>query len=113
MGISCLTNYDIQQEDQYHNAFSAMLKDRASDFYYESIMGKTTDIHTMIAMTKAHFKTEENRQLYLTEWRETTLIKITASNPAKSKMKCLQLLIAKLRKIQQGLSQAYQADHNL
>jgi hypothetical protein len=41
------------------------------------------------------------------------LIKITASNPAKSKIKCLQLLIAKLQKIQQGLSQAYQADHNL
>jgi hypothetical protein len=55
------------QEDQYHDAFSAMLKDRASDFYYKSIIGKTTDIHTIIAMTKAHFKTEENRQLYLTE----------------------------------------------
>jgi hypothetical protein len=41
------------------------------------------------------------------------LIKITASNPAKSKIECLQLLIAKLQKIQQGLSQAYQADHNL
>jgi hypothetical protein len=44
-----------------------MLKNRASDFYYESIIGKTTDIHTMIAITKAHFETEENRQLYLTE----------------------------------------------
>jgi hypothetical protein len=48
------------QEDQYHNVFSAMLKDRASDFYYESIIGKTTDFHTMIAMTKAHFKTDKN-----------------------------------------------------
>jgi hypothetical protein len=28
-------------------------------------------------------------------------------------MECLQLLIAKLQKIQRGLSQAYQADHNL
>jgi hypothetical protein len=55
------------QEDQYYDAFSAMLKDRASDFYYESIIGKTTDIHTIIAMTKAHFETEENRQLYLTK----------------------------------------------
>jgi hypothetical protein len=49
------------QEDQYYNAFSAMLKDRASDFYYESIMGKTTNIYTIIAITKAHFKTKENR----------------------------------------------------
>jgi hypothetical protein len=44
-----------------------MLKDRASDFYYESIIGKTTDIHTIIAITKAHFETEENRQMYLTK----------------------------------------------
>jgi hypothetical protein len=76
-----------------------MLKGSASDFYYDSIMGKTTDIYTMIAMTKAHFETEENRQMYLTEWRETTLMKITAFNPAKSKIECLQLLIAKLRKV--------------
>jgi hypothetical protein len=26
-----------------------MLKDRASDFYYKSIIGKTTDINTIIA----------------------------------------------------------------
>jgi hypothetical protein len=38
-----------------------MLKDRASDFYYESIIRKTTDINTIIAMTKAHFETKENR----------------------------------------------------
>jgi hypothetical protein len=38
-----------------------MLKDKASDFYYESIIRKTTDIHTIIAITKAHFKTEKNR----------------------------------------------------
>jgi hypothetical protein len=55
------------QEDQYYDAFSAMLKGSASDFYYDSIMGKTTDIHTIIAMTKAYFETKENRQMYLTE----------------------------------------------
>jgi hypothetical protein len=38
-----------------------MLKDRASDFYYKSIIEKTTDFYTMITMTKAHFKTDENR----------------------------------------------------
>jgi hypothetical protein len=76
------------QKDQYHDAFSAMLKDRASDFYYDSIIGKTTDFDTMVAITRTHFETEENRQVYLTEWRESTLIKITASNPAKSKIKC-------------------------
>jgi hypothetical protein len=38
-----------------------MLKDRASDFYYKSIIKKITNIHTIIAITKAHFKTKENR----------------------------------------------------
>jgi hypothetical protein len=55
------------QKDQYYNIFSAMLKDRASDFYYNSIIGKTTDFDTIVAMTRTHFKTEENRQVYLTK----------------------------------------------
>ena len=76
-----------------------MLKGNVSDFFYDNIIGKTNDFCTMVAMTKAHFETEENRQMYLTEWRETTLLRIIASNPAKSKMECLQLLIAKLRKV--------------
>jgi hypothetical protein len=38
-----------------------MLKDRASDFYYNSIIGKTTDFDIIIAITKTHFETEENR----------------------------------------------------
>jgi hypothetical protein len=38
-----------------------MLKDSVSDFYYKSIIGKTTDFHTIIAITKAYFKTKENR----------------------------------------------------
>jgi hypothetical protein len=77
------------QKDQYYNTFSAMLKDRASDFYYDSIIEKTTDFHTIVDITRTHFETEENRQVYLTEWREATLTKITASNPAKSKIECL------------------------
>jgi hypothetical protein len=44
-----------------------MLKDKASDFYYNSIIGKTTDFHTIIAITRAYFKTEENCQMYLTK----------------------------------------------
>jgi hypothetical protein len=44
-----------------------MLKDRASDFYYNSIIGKTTDFDTIVAITRTYFKTEKNRQVYLTE----------------------------------------------
>jgi hypothetical protein len=76
-----------------------MLKDRASDFYYDSIIGKTTDFDTIVAMTRTHFETEENCQVYLTKWRESILMKIIAFNPVKSKIECLQLLIIKLRKV--------------
>jgi hypothetical protein len=44
-----------------------MLKDKASDFYYNSIIGKTTDFNIIVVITKTHFKTKENRQVYLTE----------------------------------------------
>jgi hypothetical protein len=38
-----------------------MLKDRASDFYYNSIIGKTTDFDTIVAITRTHFKTKEQK----------------------------------------------------
>jgi hypothetical protein len=37
-----------------------MLKDRASDFYYDSIIEKTTDFHTIVAITRTYFETKEN-----------------------------------------------------
>jgi hypothetical protein len=37
-----------------------MLKDRASDVYYNSIIGKTIDFDTIIVITRTHFKTKEN-----------------------------------------------------
>jgi hypothetical protein len=50
---------------QYHYAYSAILKGRASFFYYNKIVGKIYDFQTIIAITKTHFKTEENHQKYL------------------------------------------------
>jgi hypothetical protein len=38
-----------------------MLKDKASDFYYNSIIRKTTDFDTIVVITRTYFKTEENR----------------------------------------------------
>jgi hypothetical protein len=83
-------------EAQYHNAFSVMLKDEASNFYYSKITGRPYDFITMINMIKMHFKTEENRQFYMSEWRETTLPRVITSNPTKSKLECLQMLFNKL-----------------
>ena len=76
-------------EEQYSKAFSIMLKDRASTFYYDKITGRTYDFSTMVAMVKTHFETEENRQLYMSEWRETTLPRVIVSNPGKSRIECL------------------------
>jgi hypothetical protein len=50
-------------EDQYHNVFSLMLKDYASNFYYNRITRRLYDFITMVSMVKRHFKTKENQQL--------------------------------------------------
>jgi hypothetical protein len=52
---------------QYHHAFSVMLKGRAATFYYDYIAGKRHDFDTMLQLTRTHFETDENRQLYMSE----------------------------------------------
>jgi hypothetical protein len=52
---------------QYHHAYSIILKGRTSIFYYNKITSRLYDFQTMINMTKTYFKTEENRQKYLSE----------------------------------------------
>ena len=54
-------------EDQYHNAFSTMLKDQAAHFYYNKLSGRSYDFLTIVNMMRAHFKTEENQQFYMSE----------------------------------------------
>ena len=48
-----------------------MLKDQISDFYYNKIIGKSYNFIIIVQMVKIYFKTKENRQLYISEWRET------------------------------------------
>jgi len=67
----------------------------------------------MVRMTRTHFETEENRQLYWAEWRETTFSRVIMENPTKDRLECLQLLFDKLQKIQRGMSEVYQTEHNL
>jgi hypothetical protein len=69
-----------------------MLKRRAATFYYDNLSGKDYDFKNIISKTKIHFEIEENRQLYLSEWRVTTLSKIIINNPNKTRLKCLQIL---------------------
>ena len=46
-------------------AFPIMLKDWASDFYYNKITGRSYDFIIIIQIVKIYFKTKENYQLYI------------------------------------------------
>ena len=48
--------------DQYHDAYSIMLKGRAAAFYYDRLAGKRYDFNRMVFETRCHFETEENKQ---------------------------------------------------
>jgi hypothetical protein len=52
---------------QYHYVFSVMLKGRAATFYYDYITSKRHDFDTMLQLTRTHFETDKNRQLYMSE----------------------------------------------
>jgi hypothetical protein len=108
----CCTKVGLP-DTQFHLAFSIMLKGRASAFYYDKISGRSYDFRIMVEMTKTHFETEERRQKYLTEWRETTLPCTMAKHPEKSQPECLEILFDTLCTTQRGLSIEYQNEHNL
>ena len=48
-----------------------MLKNWASDFYYNKITGRLYNFITMVQMVKIYFKTEENCQLYILKQKKT------------------------------------------
>ena len=57
-----------------------MLKGQASTFYYNYLAGKGYNFNRMIYKSRYHFKTEENKQQYILEWRETTFLRIIITN---------------------------------
>ena len=57
-----------------------MLKGQTSTFYYNYLVGKGYNFNRIIYELKYHFKTEENKQQYILEWRETTFLKIITIN---------------------------------
>ena len=61
-----------------------MLKGRASTFYYNYLAEKGYNFNRIIYKIRYHFKTEENKQQYMSEWRETTFLRIIATNPDAS-----------------------------
>jgi hypothetical protein len=65
-----------------------MLKGRATIFYYDNLSGKGYGFKNMISKIKIHFEIEENRQLYLSEWRVITFSKIITDNSDKTRLEC-------------------------
>jgi len=95
------------QPYNYHEAFPLMLKGRAHQFYYDHLAERNFSFDDMIQRTKNFFHTVENQQLYLQEWRSTTLHNVIAQHPDKNLSQNLEFLIDKLQKIQRGLSTDY------
>ena len=73
-----------------------MLIGQAAIFYYNYIMGKNYSFNIMLQLTKAYFKTNKNRQLYISKWQEIIFQRVIASNPIKTYLEYLQLFFNKL-----------------
>jgi hypothetical protein len=99
--------------DRYDKVFSLALKGRASTFYYNRIVGRQYDFHTMVEMVKQHFETEERRQQYLEEWGQITLSKVIKENPTKNCLECLEIVLDLLIKIQPGLADYYRTEQSI
>ena len=77
------------QSYQYYHALLIMLKGRAATFYFVSIQGYSYNFENMILLLRTYFETDENRQLYITEWRVSTLQNVITSNLTKTRLECL------------------------
>ena len=53
--------------NQFHLAFSIILKGQASAFYYNKISKQLYNFTIIVEMTKTYFEIEERRQKYLIE----------------------------------------------
>jgi hypothetical protein len=118
LAIKLLIFYDLcgkagLSKNQYHNAYSLMLKGRASTFYYESLANRNLTFEQMIQRTKGAFETQANKQEYLKLWKTYSFKQVLLENTDKRKLECLHLLVDKLRRIQPGLSSVYQSDESI
>ena len=66
-----------------------MLKGQANTFYYNHLVGKRYNFNRIIYKLRYHFKTEENKQQYILEWRETIFLRIIIINLGVLQLNCL------------------------
>ena len=73
-----------------------MLTGQVATFYYNYIAGKNYSFNIILQLTKAHFKTDKNRQLYISKWQKTIILRVITFNPIKTYLEYLELLFNKL-----------------
>lgn len=87
-------------------AFETMLKDEALDFYQSNRSAfSTMDISMLTAAFKSNFEGREHRVALQQEWNDTSLQIVINKNKEKSMVDCLDIMLARLRILQQGLFQ--------
>ncbi|GJC91124.1 uncharacterized protein ColSpa_11909 [Colletotrichum spaethianum] len=102
-------------QSQWNDALDIMLKGRALQYYYDNLCDPTKpmDFHSSGVAIQARFETHETQQLYLSEWRTTTLPRILQENPGKNRLEALEILIERLVRIHQALPRAQRESPDL
>jgi hypothetical protein len=111
---NCCHRIGISQR-QFATAFPTMLKGRALTFFYNRLCKdpEPQDFQTMVNRVKAHFENQERDQVYLSDWRNTTLLKVINDNPGKLKTECLEILFDKISRIQAAILTIDQSEESL
>ena len=102
-------------EIDFNQGFSSMLGGRAREYYFERL-ARQRPRPTFIQMYKAiqtHFKTSERKLDYQQEWMAISLQRIIDDNPDKTRLKCLKVMFADIRKIQPGIPPTSSTDQQL
>ncbi|WQF76847.1 hypothetical protein CDEST_01861 [Colletotrichum destructivum] len=102
-------------QSQWNGALDIMLRGRALQYYYDYLCDPTKpmDFHSRGVAIQARFETHETQQLYLSEWRTTTLPRILQENPGKNRLEALEILIERLVRIHQALPRAQRESPDL
>ena len=89
-----------------------MLKGDALDFYLSNHFHAQEDatVEQVGNLIKKHFKGPEYKISILNQWNTTSFATIKRDNPDKSYIECIDLLVAKLRKLRYRLLPELQTD---
>ena len=104
----------IIDKAQFKTALSIMLTGRALQYYYDHIapQAPTLTYDAMLDKLRTYFNTPQAHQMYLSEWHDTTLRKVTTTYPDKGPQECLEIVINKMNTLYQALSQDWGESYN-